>query len=187
MVGDHPAPGPGPARDPAAAELERSSERWLAWLTSGTAGRHDRPGAGLLALWDLLEAWFDSDEFAASPVATAMAAPPDSRGPAVHAVLVRHRRATRRLLEDLARSSGAADPPTLADQLLTLVEGAIAGAMIDRHAGAARHARELTQIALAHATPRRPRALGPPTVRPTARPAEPPAPRPTGQPATARS
>ena len=78
-----------------------------------------------------------------------MAAPPDGRGPAAHAVLTRHRQATRQLLDDLARSAGARDPEALGGQLLTLVEGAIAGAMIDRHGGAARHARELTQIALA--------------------------------------
>ena len=64
-----------------------------------------------------------------------MAAPPDGRGPAAHAVLTRHRQATRQLLDDLARSAGARDPEALGGQLLTLVEGAIAGAMIDRHGG----------------------------------------------------
>jgi hypothetical protein len=77
-----------------------------------------------------------------------VAAPPDGRGPAAHAVLIRHRQAARRLLEDLARSSGANDPARLASQLLILVEGAMAGALIDRHPAAARHARELTRIAV---------------------------------------
>ena len=134
--------------DPAAAELERSSERWLAWLAEELARRHYPPGSALLALWDVLEEWFASDDFAGSAVAAAVVAPPDGRGPAANAVLVRHRQATRRLLEDLARSSGAGDPHALAGQLLTLVDGAMAGALIDRHPGAARHARELTQIAL---------------------------------------
>jgi hypothetical protein len=134
--------------DPAAAELERSSERWLAWLAEELARRDYPPGSALLALWDVLEEWFASDDFAGSAVAAAVVAPPDGRGPAANAVLVRHRQATRRLLEDLARSSGAGDPHALAGQLLTLVEGAMAGALIDRHPGAARHARELTQIAL---------------------------------------
>ena len=132
--------------DPAAAELERSSERWLAWLGEELARR--QPGSAVLALWDVLEEWSASDDFAGSAVAAAVVAPPDGRGPAAHAALVRHRQATRRLLEDLARSSGARDPGALAAQLLTLVEGAMAGALIDRHPGAARHARELTQIAL---------------------------------------
>ena len=143
------------SEDPAAADLERSSERWLAWLAAETTRRRHPPRLDLLVLWDLLEEWFASDDFASSPVAAAVTAPPDGRGPAVHAVLIRHRRATRQFLEDLAQTSGAPDPAALAAQLLTLVEGAIAGALIDRHAGAARHARELTQIALASAGPPR--------------------------------
>jgi hypothetical protein len=141
-------PGPERPRDPMAVDLERASERWLAWVAVETARRRGSPGSDLLMLWDVLQEWFASDDFTSSPVAAAVSAPPDGRGPAVHAVLVRHRRATRRLLEDLARSSEAPDPAVLAGQLLTLVEGAIAGVMIDRHVGVARHARELTRIAL---------------------------------------
>ena len=143
------------SEDPAAADLERSSERWLAWLAAETTRRRRPPRSDLLVLWDLLEEWFASDDFASSPVAAAVTAPPDGRGPAVHAVLIRHRQATRRFLERLAQTSGAPDPAALAGELLTLVEGAIAGALIDRHAGAARHARELTQIALAADSPTR--------------------------------
>jgi hypothetical protein len=139
------------SKDPAAADLERSSAQWLAWLARETARRQGPPGSALDTLWDLLEEWFASDEFAASALAAAVAAPPDGRGPAAHAVLIRHRQATRQLLEHLAQTSGAPDPSALAAQLLTLVEGAIAGTLIDRHAGVARHARELTQIALASA------------------------------------
>ena len=135
--------------DPAAADLERSSERWLTWLAVATIRRQDPPESALSALWDALEGWFASDDFAGSAVAAAVVAPPDGRGPAAHAVLVEHRQATRRLLEDLARSAGARDPAALAGQLLTLVEGAMAGALIDRHPGVARHARELTRIAMA--------------------------------------
>ena len=135
--------------DPAAADLERSSERWLTWLAVETIRRQDPPESALSALWDALEGWFASDDFAGSALAAAMVAPPDGRGPAAHAVLVKHRQALRRLLEDLARSAGARDPAALAGQLLTLVEGAMAGALIDRHPGVARHARELTRIAIA--------------------------------------
>ena len=134
----------------AAKDLERSSERWLAWLAREVAGRRDPPGSAVYALWDVLEEWFASDDFTASPLAAAVVAPPDGRGPAAHAVLVRHRQATRRLLEEVARSAGARDPGGLAGQLLTLVEGAMAGALIDRHPQVvARHARELTRIAIA--------------------------------------
>jgi hypothetical protein len=137
------------SRDPTAADLERSSERWLAWLARETARRQHRPESALQALWDALDEWLASDEFAGSAVAAAVVAPPDGRAPAAHEALIRHRRATRRLLEGLARSAGARDPAALAGQLLILVEGAIAGTLIDRHATAARHGRELTHLALA--------------------------------------
>jgi hypothetical protein len=142
------------SNDPTAADLERSSERWLSWLAGEVAERRAaavgrrRPGSALLVLWDVLEEWFASDDFAASELAAAVAAPPDGRGPAAHAVLVRHRQATRELLEDLARTAGADDPAALGGQLLTLVEGAIVGALVDRHPGVARHARALTELVL---------------------------------------
>jgi hypothetical protein len=139
------------SKDPTAADLERSSERWLAWLAHETARRQQRPESALSTLWDVLEEWFTSDEFASSPLTTAVVAPPDGRGPAAHAALIRHRQAMRRLLEDLARTAGATDPTALAVQLLTLIEGAMAGVLIDRQPTAARHGRELTRIALAAA------------------------------------
>src|SRR4029450_4705483 len=137
------------AAPPAAAGLERSSGRWPPWLARETARRQQRPESALHALWDVLDEWFASDEFASSAVAARVGAPPDGGGPAAHAALIRQRQALRQLLEDLARSAGAPDPTSLAVQLLTLIEGAMAGVLIDRHPGATRHARELNQIALA--------------------------------------
>jgi hypothetical protein len=133
---------------PAAAELERSSRRWLGWLTAELARRRPPGGSGVLVLWDVLEEWFASEDFARSQVAAAVAAPPDGRGPAAQAALVRHRQAMRELLEELARAAGAREPDRAADRLHLLVEGAIVGALLDRHPGVAAHARALTELAL---------------------------------------
>ena len=97
-------------QEPAAADLERASERWRTWLASETSRRQGPPGSALHALWDTLEAWFASEEFAGSPVAAAMAAPPDGRGPAAHAVLTRHRQATRRCWRTWPARPGPATP-----------------------------------------------------------------------------
>jgi hypothetical protein len=134
--------------DPRARDLERSSDRFIAWLARELARREQPPGSRLLALWDVLEEWFASDDFAGSELAAAVAAPPDGRGQATLAALARHRLAVRQLLEDLAKMAGVRDPAVLAAQLQLLVEGAIVAALVDRHPGAARHARELTEIAL---------------------------------------
>jgi hypothetical protein len=129
-----------------ATALARSSEQWLAWLRRGLAAQSDR---GLAGLWDLLDEWFASDDFQTSGLAAAMAGLTGDGGAATRAVVDAHRRALRELLEEPAAAAGAADPAALAAQLHILVEGAVVGALIDRHAAAIRHARELTEIALA--------------------------------------
>jgi hypothetical protein len=130
-----------------ATALERSSEQWLAWLRRGLAERP--PGEALAGLWDLLDAWLASDDLQTSGLAAAMAGLTGNGGEATRVVVAAHRRALRQLLEDLAKAAEATDPATFAAQLHLLVEGAIVGALIDRHAGVTRHARELTAIALA--------------------------------------
>jgi hypothetical protein len=57
----------------------------------------------------------------------------------------------RRLLEELAASAGVPDPAGLAAQVHLLVEGAVVGALVDRQPQVAKHARELTELALASA------------------------------------
>jgi hypothetical protein len=130
-----------------ATALQRSSEQWLAWLRRGLA--EQPPGGALAGLWDLLEAWFASDDFHASGLAAAMARPAGNGGEATRAVIAAHRRALRELLEEPASAAGAADPAAAAAKLHLVVEGAIVGALIDRHTAVIRHARELTEIALA--------------------------------------
>ena len=68
-----------------ATALERSSGRWLAWLRRELAGRP--PGEALPGLWDLLEAWFSSDDFHASGLAAAMAGTTGNGGDATRAVI----------------------------------------------------------------------------------------------------
>jgi hypothetical protein len=130
-----------------ATALQRASERWLAWLRRGLDVQpRDR---GLAGLWDLLECWFASDDFQTSGLAAATAGLTGNGGEATRAVVAAHRRALRELLEERAAAAGAGDPAALAAQLQVLVEGAVVGALIDRHAAVTRHGRELTEIALA--------------------------------------
>lgn len=125
--------------------LRQSSERWLEWLGQELAHRGTTPRSRLLVLWDVLEEWFATDDFHASAVTAATAGPRRDPG---DPVIAAHRLATRQLLEDLAKAADVHDPAGLATQLQVLVEGAIVGALVDREPGLARHARELTEIAL---------------------------------------
>jgi AcrR family transcriptional regulator len=134
--------------DRTAAALEQASERFLGWLREELPRRARTPRSRLLALWDALEDWFASDDFHASPLPAALAAPADDAGRTVPAALAAHRVALRRLLAGLASSAGADDPAGLAAQLELLVRGATVGVLVDREPRIAQHARELTELAL---------------------------------------
>jgi hypothetical protein len=137
------------ADDSTETALRRSSESWLRWLSAELGRRGDTPRSRLLGLWDALEDWFTSEEFATSPLAGGAAELRGQPHHPAHAVMAAHRRALRELLVELARAAGAADPVELAAQLQVLVEGAIAAAVIDRQAGVARTGRRLTRLVLA--------------------------------------
>jgi hypothetical protein len=135
--------------DGAPLDLKKAGERWLRWLHQELARRGDTPRARLLSLWDVLEEWFATEGFAASLVARAALALRSDPDDPVGSTVAEHRRAVRRLLEELADAAGAADPAGLAAQLHVLLEGAVASAMIERRPDVARTARRLAAIALA--------------------------------------
>jgi hypothetical protein len=134
-----------------AMDLEQSIEQGLEWLRHGTA-RQSRPSQPpLLALWDLLEEWFSSENFhsGSAPTAAMEALVDTNQGRATKAALTIHRLAVRQFLEDLAMASGASDPVEVASQVQILIDGAIVGALVDKHPRAAAHGREFTAIVLA--------------------------------------
>jgi AcrR family transcriptional regulator len=131
-----------------AKALEDASARWLDWFRRSLARRGDTPRARLLAIWDALEEWFESDQFYGSTITNAAARLQDHPEHPGHRIIAAHRRAVRRLLEELAEAAGAFDPAGLAGQLLVLMEGAIVGAVVDRQPEVARIGRDLTRMAL---------------------------------------
>jgi hypothetical protein len=132
------------------AALRQSSEHWLDWLNAELARRGRSPFSRLLGLWDALEDWFATDEFASSLLASGATELRSEPGHPAHAVIAAHRQALFELLEDLAEAAGVADPANLAAQLQVLVEGAIAGAVVDRRPAVARTGRRLTRLVLAN-------------------------------------
>lgn len=134
--------------DNAETGLRQSSERWLRWLNAELMRRGDTPRSRLLGLWDALEDWFTSDDFATSLLASGGAELRGEPDHPVHEVIAVHRNELRQLLVELAEAAGAANPVGLAAQLQVLVEGAIVGAVVDRQPVAARTGRWLTRLIL---------------------------------------
>ena len=109
-----------------AAALQQWSAHWLDRLNDNIDRSGDDPEARYMALWDTLEEGLATKDSHGSFVANAAT---ELRGRPDHPaqkVIDAHQRATRQLLEDLAERAGAGDPASLAEQLVLLVNGAIA-------------------------------------------------------------
>ncbi|MEU1394314.1 MULTISPECIES: TetR/AcrR family transcriptional regulator [unclassified Nonomuraea] len=117
------------------AYLRRRDERWMTSLTAYVADAGDR----IPAVFAWLERWFTEDDFRGCGFANAFAEL--GAGSAVVRTAVReHKERLRAYLRSLAEEAGAGDPGLLAEQLLTLIDGATVTAMISQEPGAARSA-----------------------------------------------
>ncbi|MFK4039240.1 TetR/AcrR family transcriptional regulator [Nonomuraea wenchangensis] len=118
------------------AYLERRDERWMSSLTGYVDGRTDP----IAAVFEWLERWFGEDGFRGCGFVNAygeLGADSD----AVREVVRRHKERLRKYLRELVVESGAADPGLVAEQLLVLIDGATAVAMVSPREAAARAAR----------------------------------------------
>jgi AcrR family transcriptional regulator len=131
-----------------AAALERWSAEWLLWLHHQVTQQVEVPEMRVAALWDALDQWFATEGFRGSFIANAateLCGNPNHPG---QAVIAEHRMALRKLLEDLARSAGAYDPPDLAAELQVLLDGAVAMAAVDHRPAVVAGARRLGTTAV---------------------------------------
>jgi kynurenine formamidase len=99
--------------------------------------------------WEVLAEWFTAEDFRGSLITNAaveLRARPEH--PA-HQVVATHRAWVQQLLEQLAAAGGPVDPPTAAEQIHLLVEGAIVRAVSGQRATAAASGRALTAALLA--------------------------------------
>ncbi|PRX49483.1 TetR family transcriptional regulator [Prauserella shujinwangii] len=130
------------------AYLERRDERWRRSLADYVATHGDEP----LAVFDWLRTWFAEPGFRGCAFVNSFGEL-GADSPAVAAAARRHKDAVRDYLRTLTGRLDVPDPDRLAEQLLTLVEGAIALAAIRADPGAARTARAAAETLLTTARP----------------------------------
>jgi AcrR family transcriptional regulator len=82
------------------------------------------PAASLLAVFDVLDTWFNSLDFKGCQFINAAAEFPNPHDP-VHAVAADYKRKQRDGFRDLAQAAGAPDAEAFADQYAALVEGTL--------------------------------------------------------------
>ena len=126
-----------------AAYIEEEDHAHLQWFDECVTKPERSPKELLLAWLDDCEQRIQEPGFRGCPFLNAMAEIADTEHPAYQSA-VRHERALRDRLAQLSRQAGARDPEQLADQLLLVVNGALASASLF---GEASPAHQLTTIA----------------------------------------
>lgn len=107
------------------AVLQHRDTEWRAWFQAAVEARTAHPADRLPALFDVLDVWFEQDDFKGCAFLKAAAEYPDASHP-VHRIGVEHIRLVGNYILELAIEAGAHNAAALADSLNLLLMGAIA-------------------------------------------------------------
>jgi len=132
------------------AVLRRRDERFRHWFVRAVERRATAPRERLLAIFDGLEEWFGRPDFTGCTFINAAAEYTAQHDP-IHAFSAEHKRLVEGYVRELAQAAEAADPETLARNLMLLIEGAIALAHVTGTSDWARHARAAAEVLIADA------------------------------------
>ena len=106
------------------AVRQRDEWEWDAWNRAVQKVAGDDARSQLLSLFDVLDMWFNTDDFKGCIFINTAAEFPNPNEP-VHQAAAEHKKQTRNGFRDLAKQAGATDPEAFADLLTMLVEGTL--------------------------------------------------------------
>ena len=133
------------------AALRRGDTEFRTWLRDTVDARALAPRQRLLAVFDVLDAWFKAEPtappFFGCTFINAAAEFSDPDDP-VHRQAADHKAKLCAYVSELATAAGADEPEALARDLLLLMDGAIVGAQVTGDRDAALRARALAAIVL---------------------------------------
>lgn len=134
-----------------AATLRRRHVRWMQWFVEATSVVTDTQER-ILSVFPTLQSWFDTPDFhgCAFLNAAGETGDPDDE---IRQVAQLHKERLLAYLQELTRAGGYRDPDSLARQLLMLVNGAIADAMIFGGVHAAQEAQDAARQLLQASSP----------------------------------
>lgn len=111
-----------------AAALQARDERWMQWFITATT-QAATPRARVLSIFDALREWFASDGFRGCAFINAAGEIGDPANPIREVARLHKARLLAHVLT-LAQAAGLPDPVETARQLLVLIDGAIAVALV---------------------------------------------------------
>lgn len=113
-----------------AAALQARDERWMQWFIDATSTAAS-PRLRLLSVFDALRDWFASDGFRGCAFLNAAGEIGDDASP-ILAVAREHKARLLAYVRQLTQAAALPDPDEAALQLLVLIDGAIAVALVSR-------------------------------------------------------
>lgn len=137
----------------AAVEL-RDTWELDAWQAAARKLAGDDARAQLLALFDVLDVWFNDVSFGGCMFLNVASEFPNPHDP-VHRAAAKHKLANRQWVRDLAAACGAADADTFADLYMLTFEGALVLRQVYHRDDAARQARPLIERLISDQLPAR--------------------------------
>jgi AcrR family transcriptional regulator len=123
-----------------------------AWQAAARTLAGDDPRRQLLALFDVLDVWFNDAAFGGCMFLNVASEFPNPHDP-VHRAASKHKLANRAWVRDLATEAGAADPEGFADLYMMAFEGALVLRQVYHRNDAARCARPLIEQLIAERIP----------------------------------
>ncbi|GAA3757563.1 TetR/AcrR family transcriptional regulator [Micromonospora maritima] len=111
------------------AYLDKVDQAWSGALRAAAAAAGDDPREQLVGMFDALGGACRREGYHGCAFINTAAESP--AGSPVHARTVAHKNAVRAWVTDLARQAGAAEPELLARQLTLLLDGGLAGGVLD--------------------------------------------------------
>ena len=123
-----------------AAWLQQRDANWREWFQKTVEKQATDPAQRLIAMFDALEEWFSQSDFRGCAFINSSVELVDPEHPG-YQVAIEHQQAMFDYILQLVNAANIANPDTVAEQLLLLVEGSIVVAMMRRNPAAATHAK----------------------------------------------
>ncbi|WP_167537064.1 TetR/AcrR family transcriptional regulator [Micromonospora terminaliae] len=132
------------------AYLDKVDQAWFGALRAAARDAGDEPREQLVGMFDALGGACRREGYHGCAFINTAAESP--AGSPVHARTVEHKNVVRAWVTDLARRAGAADPELLARQLTLLLDGGLAGGVLDADPAVAEAAKRTARALVDAAT-----------------------------------
>jgi AcrR family transcriptional regulator len=127
-----------------AAVKKRDAWETAAWGKAIVKVAGDDPRRQLMALFDVMDEWFNAPDFKGCIFISTAAEFPNPNDP-IHQAAAAHKRKSRDDWRDMAKAAGASDAETFADQYALLVEGTLIMRQVHGRNDAAKVARVMAE------------------------------------------